>query len=65
MKNNTTKAGRHGKPVKQMAADGKIIAVYNSLTEAAAATGISVGNICSCCNGKRKQANGFSWQYIE
>ena len=39
--------------------------VYGSVNKAAAATGLNVGSISSCCNGKTKQAGGFRWRYID
>lgn len=64
MKNNN-KVGRKAKPVKQMTLDGKMVTVYQSLSQAAAETGISCGNISQVCSGKRKQTGGFLWCYIE
>lgn len=37
---------------------------YISIGEAARATGIPKGNICSACKGTRKTAGGFKWTYI-
>jgi len=37
---------------------------YRSGLEAEEQTGISRGNICGCCTGKRKTAGGFTWRYI-
>ena len=39
--------------------------IYESMTEAARQTGTSHSNIHKCCNGKRKIAGGFEWQYVE
>lgn len=36
---------------------------YPSLYAASKATGISVGNISQCVNGKRKSAGGFVWEF--
>lgn len=38
---------------------------YPSLYAASKATGISVGNISQCVNGKRKSAGGFVWEYLK
>lgn len=35
--------------------------VYESMKEASRKTGVFVGNISNCCNGKRKTAGGFKW----
>ena len=39
--------------------------IYESLTEASRQTSIAVSNISECCNGKRKTAGGFHWEYIQ
>ena len=38
--------------------------IYTSLMEIGRKFGFSIGNICECCNGKRKSAYGFHWQYV-
>lgn len=43
--------------------DGKIIAEFNGTMEAQRQTGIDHRAICSCCNGKKKTAKGFCWEY--
>lgn len=42
------------------------IARYESITEAATKTNISITHISQCANGKdgRKTAGGFIWKYI-
>ena len=42
--------------------DMKKICEYESMAEASNDTGISVGNICSCCNGKLNTAGGYIWK---
>ena len=42
---------------------GEPLAAFPSLIEAARATGISVGNICSCLKGRYKSAGGYVWRY--
>lgn len=37
---------------------------YESVSDAARQTGISNGNISQCCNGKRKSAGGFHWEFV-
>ena len=56
------------KTVAQYTKDGKHIATYNSLTDAARATGVNLSTLCLCCKGKqgtshRKTAGGFVWKY--
>ena len=43
---------------------GELLATFPSLMEAERVTGINKGNICSCCNGKRKSVGGYIWRYI-
>ena len=49
------------KPVKQFDKNGNLIREYISTQEARRLTGIN--HIASCCNGKRKTAGGYTWQY--
>ena len=51
------------KKVLQFTKSGEFICEWPSATEASRQLGISQGNICSCCNGKRKYAGGYIWQY--
>lgn len=37
---------------------------FDSIHYAAKKLGISQGNICMCCQGKRPYANGFYWKYV-
>lgn len=43
---------------------GEILRIYGSSVEAARANGFHQGNISSCCNGNRNEANGFKWRYV-
>ena len=49
--------------VSQFTKKGKLIAVYHSLAEAERKTDIANGSISLVCNGKRKTAGGFRWEY--
>lgn len=52
------------KPVKAFDKDsGLFVAWYYSMAEAAKDTGILKRNICTVCQGKRKSAGGFKWEY--
>ena len=42
-----------------------LIVEFPPLSEATRQTGISHGNICECCNGKRKSAGGHIWFYAD
>ena len=52
------------KRVAQMHINGTIINVFNLIREAEKFTGISNGNICSCCKGRHQTAGGYKWEYI-
>lgn len=49
------------KKVQQFSLDGKLIAEYNSASEAIRKTGIV--NIHSACRGKYKSSGGYIWKY--
>lgn len=42
---------------------GDVVYTFDSLHEAGAYTHANVANICYCCQGKRKSAGGYHWQY--
>lgn len=50
------------KKVVQLTLDGKVVKVFNSLFEAASATGANYSNISSVAKGKRKQCGGYKWR---
>jgi hypothetical protein len=50
--------------VNQLGLDGKRLATYNSLTEAAFMNGFSISGIRACALGKIFQHKGFKWQYV-
>lgn len=51
--------------VAQFDKNGNLLAIYNSLTEAAERTQTHRGNLQQVCVNKRKTANNFIWKYIE
>ena len=51
------------KPILQFSKDGELIKKWNSITDIKRELGINIGNICSCCNGKRNTAGGYIWRY--
>jgi len=57
--------GKKSKPVLQFNSNGISLAEFPSVDEAARQLGniSKQGNICACCNGTRKTAYGFIWQY--
>lgn len=44
---------------------GNIIAIWNSVNELERLFGYSTGNICEVCNGNRKTAYGYRWEYVK
>lgn len=51
-------------PVIQYDETGKKkIARFESVSEAARATGTRTGGICACCMGRAKTAGGYVWRY--
>lgn len=53
--------------VVQMDLEGKVIAIYPSMTKAEEATGINKIYISNCCDPLRRQktAGGYKWKYAE
>lgn len=69
MKSPKAMTGRFGKdnpksvPVLKISIDNDILHEYDSIHCANRDTNISIGNIHSVCNSKRKTAGGFKWRY--
>lgn len=53
--------GGHCK-VSQYSLDGRYIASYKSMSEAARKVGCSQANISACCSGKLNKTGGFIWK---
>ena len=53
--------GREKRPVRCLDTD----TVYQSITEAAEATGAGLEKILLCCQGKRNRTHGLRWSYEE
>lgn len=53
------------KPIMKMDDSGNVIAVYDSLAEAARITGLSKSNISHSALSDRKKCGGFRWAYKE
>ena len=51
------------KPIIQCDKQGNFIKEWSSIMEIERSLGFGHQNICSCCNGKRKFANGYKWKY--
>jgi len=54
---------KKSKPVSQIDVDGNILYKWDSATLAHIQTGVHLGSICLCCNGKRKKAGGYFWKW--
>lgn len=55
---------KKSKRVKQIDRAGEIVAVWASARGCARATGLSQGNISSCCRGETETAYGHRWEYV-
>lgn len=51
------------KKVKQFDLEGKLIRIWDSMSEASRITEINCSKICLCCQNKRNKAGGYIWQY--
>jgi len=51
------------KPINQLNLSGDFIKSWKSTVEVERALGFNQGNISTCCQGKRKTANGFKWSF--
>jgi len=57
--------GKNVRHIVQLSLDGVLIDRWNSITEAAEATGICRTDIGACCRGERTMAGAFEWKYEE
>ncbi len=51
-----------GQKVSQYSREGKRIATYLTITDAAQATGLSTADICAVFNGRQRSAGGYIWK---
>lgn len=51
------------KQVLMSTKNGKPLLVFSSLREASRELNIYISSISECCNGKRKTAGGYKWQF--
>lgn len=58
-----TKQSPLKRKVAQYDLDGNLIKIWDSVTEAAVATGTYTGAIANVCNGKLKKTAGYKWAY--
>lgn len=50
-------------PVNQLSLDGEIVDYHRGVNEATRTTGVNKAHISQCCNGKRKTAGDYMWEY--
>lgn len=64
-KNHPEKVGRpeNPTPVRQFTKQGVFIKLWDSVAEVHRQLNYSTWSISQCCNGKRKTAHGYMWQY--
>lgn len=54
---------KSSKKVYQYNLNGELIKQWDSMSDIKRELNLSIGNISSCCNGKRKQAYNFIWKW--
>lgn len=59
------KPHKHLKHVLQKTLNGEILKSYPCTVEVARANGYNQWSIIQCCKGKRKQAYGYKWEFID
>ena len=55
--------GVNAKKILQFTKSGELIKEWQSTYEVSHKLGIAQSSICRCCNGKRKYAGGYVWEY--
>ena len=55
-------AEKLSKKVIQLDLNDSVLNEFESMGQAERETGVPIGNISSCCNGKRKSAGGYKWR---
>lgn len=60
-----TRRNQNHSSVRQLSLDGsELIAEYDTIASASAATGINACSISMCCRNNYKSAGGYNWEYI-
>lgn len=62
--NHIERCKRH-QAVEQLTIDGQFIQRFNSIKEAAEATGCRATSIQGCCKGRFKSSLGYRWRYAQ
>lgn len=52
------------KKVRQIDADGNVIKIWQSMSDAARGLGLQVSNISHCCKGKIGSTGGYKWELV-
>ena len=55
-------AEKLSKKVIQLDLNDSVLNEFESMGQAERETGVPIGNISRCCNGKRKSAGGYKWR---
>lgn len=50
------------KKVRQIDADGNVVKIWRSMSDAARELGLHVSNISHCCSGRIGSTGGYSWE---
>lgn len=51
--------------INQLTLDGEFVKIWESSHQIERETGYDQGYIIKCCKGKRKQAYGYRWEYVD
>ena len=63
LKHNMSIGGWNKKAIIAVDDEGNVVGWFSSANDAEKKTGICSRNINSVCNGKRKHAGGFKWEF--
>ena len=55
----------NSKKIKQLNLSGDLINIWDSISYANKVTNVDSAGISKCCNGKRKTAGGFKWEFAD
>ncbi len=68
---NNPMFGRYGKDnpkakqVIQETLDGELVKIWDCLADVGRELGFVIGNISSCCNGRKRSSKGFIWRWAD
>ena len=58
-------AEKQATPVEQIASDGRVVKVWESMIECERQTGMKCSSISKCCSGQLKTYKGFVWRKVQ